>query len=324
MRTDSDFVMQELLARLKRYPTLQATKARLYKVYDSFTQTLTTCLLNYFRHKGTVRIDVYEAADLEDQLRQKVGSSPIVSLDPLVSRQTNQFGMSRIYYPGGVSLYKQMNRPGTLNLADQAAAISAIVRDTPVCVVDDDTCSGGSLVSAVQMLNNAKVRVKKASVGIQLGEAVQLATSGIQSDPCVRYTLANPTRDIYTVTDLGDPRDFLVGVCGLAVLLPGGYQGRAPYVLPFVSPAARAQIVPEDEQAFSMDILHASRDFYQAFYRESGVQIELRDVDPFFCSMLVRNYDAQASTPMTAIIDDVMKRLPEIWSHTQSLSSLGK
>jgi hypothetical protein len=53
--------------------------------------------------------------------------------------------------------------------------------------------------------------------------------------------------------DVADSRDFLLGADhgGLVVRLPDGAVGRVPYALPYVDPAVRCCVAPDEARAFS-------------------------------------------------------------------------
>jgi hypothetical protein len=94
-------------------------------------------------------------------------------------------------------------------------------------LVDDDAATGGTL----------------AHVAACLPAGVRVAST-------VTATVADRGEEI------ADSRDFLLGTDdgGLVVALPDGTTGRAPYLLPYVDPSARAGVPAPAVLAFSRDL----------------------------------------------------------------------
>lgn len=144
-------------------------------------------------------------------------SAGSISLDPFTCGE-HALEVSRLFAMGGHQLLGHVPRPGSPALAQQIAAIP----DGEYTLFDDDRMSGGTL-SAVRAMLPPRLRIS--------GAALMLEQSANE--------------------DVLDSRDFLVGSDegGLVVELPGGGHGRAPYLLPYVDPAARASV--PDARAFS-------------------------------------------------------------------------
>ena len=142
-------------------------------------------------------------------------------LNPLVSGGAATLAISRAYALGGYQSRGHVARPGARPLADQLAAIPP----GDYVVRDDDRATGGTL-AAVRALLPPHARV--------VGERVAIAHDADE--------------------DVVDSRDFLLGAddAGLVVELPRRSLGRAPYVLPYVDPAARCSLPPAAARAVSI------------------------------------------------------------------------
>lgn len=143
-------------------------------------------------------------------LRVLESPSHVISLDAMLPAAQN-IAMSRLFSPGGYEALGHVARPGAAPLAEQVARIPA----GQYVLRDDDCISGGTLAAVRSIL--------PSNVGIA---RVEVAVSHEDDE------------------DVVDARDFLLGSDdgGLVLALPGGGVGRAPYVLPYVDPFARASI----------------------------------------------------------------------------------
>lgn len=147
-----------------------------------------------------------------------------ISLDPFTPAQCT-LAVSRLFALGGHQLLGHVARPGSATLESQLAAIP----DGNYTLLDDDRMSGSTL-AAVRALLPPRIRI----------DATEL--------------MLTPTPG----EDVLDSRDFLVGSDegGLVVELPDGTIGRAPYLFPYVDPAARASI--PNARAFSKAMWEAN------------------------------------------------------------------
>jgi nicotinic acid mononucleotide adenylyltransferase len=141
-----------------------------------------------------------------------------ISLDPLLPGQVD-LALSRLYDLGGHHLLGHVARPDHPPLEDQLAAVPPgdwILRD-------DDRATGAT--------------VALVTTGLPPGVTVTGTVFSLPEGP----------------GEIADSRDFLLGTDdgGLVLALPDGTVGRAPYLLPAVDPAARAEIPPDRALAFS-------------------------------------------------------------------------
>ena len=150
------------------------------------------------------------------------GPRNAISLDPMLP-SAYQVAISRRFALGGYQALSHVARPGTRPLSEQIAAIPA----GDYALFDDDSMTGGT-IAAVRARLPANVRIS----------AIQLAITHEADE------------------DVVDSRDFLLGAddAGLVVQLPRDLLGRAPYVLPYVDPAARCSLPPQHVRAFSIAV----------------------------------------------------------------------
>lgn len=314
MRRDTGHVAGTLL---KGVPKDTAIKA-----YNGFTSDLGDVLANAFAGHGRVQLHLYQPEFLEAAQKQRAPDGITMSLDPLIAGAgIVPFGVSRHYYPGGTQEKQVGPRPGFAPLAAQIAALSGRHQIT---VLEDDVFSGSSIKGLAAQMKLAGTELHKVVPGIQVGDPVALHDSGIICQPIVKY-VSGGQRPIDGRIDLGDPRDFLLGADGLVVDYGDGQLGRAPYILPFVSPAARLGIPKSDEKAFSQAILQLNIAFYTALEEQHGQRITLADCDPTF-QQTAKQYGV-ADGPQTSLLDiakHCLHNLDKMQTHTVHLHTKAK
>ncbi|HVF17546.1 MAG TPA: hypothetical protein VNA21_11565 [Steroidobacteraceae bacterium] len=158
---------------------------------------------------------LHEARIIETKVQPMRAAT--ISLDPFTHAE-HRLAVSRVFALGGHQLLGYVARPGNASIEDQIATIPS----GDYTLLDDDRMSGGTLAAVIAMLPS-RIQITKTELMLE-----QRANE-----------------------DVLDSRDFLVGSDegGLVVVLPDGSLGRAPYLLPYVDPAARASI--PDAKAFS-------------------------------------------------------------------------
>ena len=173
-----------------------------------------------------------------------LGGGPlgVISLDVMRPAEQN-LALSRLFALGGYQVLGHVARPGSPPLPEQLAAIPSgeyILRD-------DDSASGGTLRAALAALPpRLRVRDTELALEVEPGE------------------------------DVVDSRDFLLGAAaaGLVVQLPNGAIGRAPYVLPYVDPAARCNVPPALSRTFSRRVWQLNAEIHAT----TGLRV--RDLPP--------------------------------------------
>lgn len=200
--------------------------------------TFQRLLLERLSDEATVRTTRLDSPGAEDE--------PVISLDPMLPA-THNVAVSRLFALGGYQLLGHVARPAHPSLEDQLAAIPS----GTYVLREDDRMTGGTL-EAVRALLPDRIRISDTRFGLEDARA-----AGFDEDVL-------------------DSRDFLLGADdgGLVVELAGGRIGRAPYVLPYVDPAARASIPPARAHAFSSSIWSLNEDVFV------GTKLRVRDLPP--------------------------------------------
>jgi hypothetical protein len=176
-----------------------------------------------------------------------------ISLDPF-TQAAQTLAVSRLFALGGHQLIGYVPRPGCPSIEEQIAMIPS----GDYTLLDDDRMSGGTLAAVTAMLP-PRIRITKTMLVLEqdAGE------------------------------DVLDSRDFLVGSDhgGLVVQLVDGTIGRAPYLLPYVDPAARASVA--NPRAFSKKMWEANA---RVFERTDLKVIDLTEAwQRTFRALLKRN-----------------------------------
>lgn len=307
IRRDDRFVVTPLAERIAGQTGLaeEDVATTLYTEYDVFFAGLADTMLDAFEHKrrnGKIQLHVFDAEGLEQKTLDKC-NGPLISADPLKvpAEGVDEVKVSREYLMDGRYATGIINRPGTESLHDQLRAFAERYRGTSPIFGDDDTFTGLTAAQLIAAMRNAGIDVDRAIFDIQMGIPTGLLQNDIDVDAGITY-LPTDGRAIGDVSDLGDPRDFLIGASGLVQRLPDGTHGRVPYVLPFVSPAARMGIQPSDEYAFSQEVLALNQRFFRRVGEQLGHELTLGQMDPYFVNYMNNMYGMPTDTPMTEIV----------------------
>jgi hypothetical protein len=320
MRLDGEFTISPIAQRMATRNKLVAERVKhsLLEEYETFFHNLADSLRWGFSQKGTFELHVYDPNELDMSVRQRAIDMPTVSLDPLISHEVHSLKVSRAYYLGGKKYIGQIARPGNPSLDVQAQQIAENVNGKPVCVVEDDVFSGGSISASLDALRAHGVTILKVIPGIQVGTPEKLTKSGLIVDPVVKYQTTDGI-DIFDRVDLGDPRVYLVGASGLVVHLPNGEYGRAPYILPFVSSTARSSIPAESEYGFALKVLQANLDFFTGAEQKVGKPLLLHHMDEHFMNMMHDLYGFEENSLIAQIVTWALDNIDSIWEITQLL-----
>lgn len=311
LRDDSEYIARSLCKRLAISLEDQRAEREIRCAYEAFLEGLFEAFLTAAKPRGPMELHVYPAPDVETARNrlQRPGSC-VVALDPLCERQDAiHLGLSRWYQPGGRNLAGEGFRPGFPRVPEQFARIRELVGAEPVTLIEDDVYTGETLATTVADLLAAGINVRQVVVGVQICQDA-LAVDGIQTAAAVRYEL-DRERPLETQIDLGDPRDYLIGLSGLVILLEDDPEapvlGRAPYVLPFVKPSDRASFPPESDWQLSLTALQLSQQFYGRLTGSLGTEIRIAHCDPEFATLVARQLDTGPDEPMIGFIDHVLE-----------------
>lgn len=197
----------------------------------------------------------------------------VISLDPCIEGDVN-LKVSRSFVMGDTMGEPSMvARPGADSLEDQISRIYA----GEYILFDDDIFSG-STVRQVQELLPDEVKIRAVC-------ALTIRGKGQSS----------------SVLDILDCRDFFVGSkeAGLVMRSPEETSPilfRAPYCLPYVSPAQRASVPLSSEIAFSIAVWRLNAEFHKAL----DTPVLLLDANPGFIA-LMRKIGFSDGAPMAVI-----------------------
>ncbi len=319
MRTDQEFTMAPIAERLATEidQSPESVKQVLIEKYNLFFKRLSHTIMEAFSEKGQTELHVYNPERLDTQVRNIAGDTPLISLDPLISEGVHSHQVSRGYFLGGKVTISQINRPGSEPMEVQSQLIAEKLAGLVAMICEDDVFSGGSLVASLLGLLDSGISISGVISGIQVGHPDKLTELGIEIKPAVMYKTEDGS-DIFDKLDLGDPRDFLIGGSGLAVKLPDGTFGRAPYIQPFVSASARASIPADQESSFSAEVLYHNLQFFEEVETELNQPILLKHMDPYFVNFMAQVFDFDGETSMVEITSWAIMNQDLIWKYVQA------
>lgn len=310
-----------------------AMRSDLHEAYQTFVTGLVDAYKSHSGDRPTevVLVDaeyanVHRNKKISDYIKGREDDYCIVTMDPLCDfPDIMSFAVSRLFEPTGMQSDRLTNRPGSPEINDQIRAIQKAAHGRKIILVEDDLFSGGTIKRTIELLHGSGVNgsynpvdVEALFPGIQALSDKPVATGvPLHIDPVftVDIPLGYETED---VLDIGDPRDFLIGGDGLVTT-----EGRMPYVLPFVSPSARATVPNDREGAFSSHVLELTKAFYEKAESITRSNWPAAICEPAAQSGLVyhgftRAEDLMAHS-MTAVLDHVIGR----HSRTQPLADSG-
>lgn len=305
LRKDTDAVCNIMAGNISSEYQIPIHQIReiIVPAYNRFMDGLAHLLGANFSSKGKTEIHILDPDFIDSQRSAYIGQRSAISLDPLMEGQEiESMGMSRGYLLGGTAEIGMVARPGFPSLHEQVLAIKKkILPNEGVDIFEDDIYTGGSLVRIIDMLSEEGIVVNRVIPGIQIGAPELLSTRKIEVCPAIQYH----THDGQGI-DLGDPRDFLLGADGLVVVLNGKQSGRLPYILPFVSPAARLSIPECNEHDFSQSVLKLNRDFFTELEEGLALPLRLNHMNKASALALEKIMPEWKTACMTDIIDYIL------------------
>ncbi len=325
-RQDKELVVRELSARIANHHRLPEGSVReaVAVAYEEFSELvlleLARALRDPLAHRdspdslGKIEVHVIEGEPLIQGVRELAQGLPVISLDPLMQDNVHELAVSRLFYVGGTRAIGLTHRPGSEPLEIQCDRLRARLAGQPVMITDDDLYTGGTLRDVLQMLD---FPVQGAIPQIQTGHPEFIKSLGMSISPVVLYEIHDRKK-----FDIGDVRDFLLGVSGLVVELPSGQHGRLPYMLPFVSPAARASVHLDNELEFSKRILDLNARFYTDVERRLGITLRVRDLDPSVHAPLDELFGYLENAPIRSVIENVSNRVQPLWESVRRIGAM--
>lgn len=278
------------------------TRNILLSRYDVFFARVIDIFGKAVSEKGHTEIHLYDPNLLDRAIRKKSKGKQLVSMDPLLNGDAN-YEVSRVFAQGGQEKsFAYIARPGSEPLSIQAKQIADKVGKSSAVLTDDDLYTGGSMLEVLETLLNQGVKIDKVVPGVQVGEPEKLLNLGINVEPVIKYK-ASDESDIFAKVDIIDPRDYLLGLSGFVVQLPGGSAGRASAVLPFFSPANAVSVPPGREIQFSLSVLIANLAFFREVEEQIGYPLLLSHMDPSCRDFMQRIYNISPKTTMADLVN---------------------
>jgi hypothetical protein len=223
--------------------------------------------------EADVKFDVsFHLLNIAKQRRASViqaRNEPVISLDPCVAGQHN-IAVSRIFPVCSGRISPGITaRPGSPSLEEQIKAIPA----GEYVLQDDDIVTGGTMRQIQSRLPD-DVRIKRWS------------------------SLTDRETEQKLILDIIDTRDFLAGARegGLVVELPDRRLARAPYSLPYVSPAHGARTPLSQEIA----VARAIWELNERFFSRIQPAITVKETNVGF-KVLMDYLGFGSDTPMTEV-----------------------
>ncbi len=306
MRDDSGYIAREFADRLGAAGAEPDIRAE----YATFLAGLYAAFAAAAAPRGPLELHVYLAEDIEAARASLIAPGHrVVALDPLCQTPgAVHLGLSRWYKPGGWELAGEGARPGFPAMEAQISRLAVVMRNSPVALVEDDTYTGETLIGTARQLRAAGIDVRQLVVGIRICQE-ELAVEGAAISAAVRYEL-DPGRPVGEQIDLGDPRDYLIGLSGLVILMgmdgDRPVLGRAPYLLPFVQPSERASLPAESDWELSRTVLRLAGEFYAGVGSRVGRPVLLRHCDPEFAAFVRHYLGMEPDIPMTDLVSQVL------------------
>jgi hypothetical protein len=304
MRRDSAYVCGQLAARLAAEDAFDEIVA----AYERAVDTLADAVLAAFStvHDAPA-VDLLDGEAIHHRRLELLAELDgfVVSMDPLMEKGAIPLAFSRCYLPGGTRFVEMIPRPGYPSLEDQVKLIDRGSEGRPLIVVEDDFYTGETIEKTLtERLGALAPRIAGVVAGTKIGphQPPSFLVRG-----AVRYVCEGDADPLAKV-DLGDPRDYVIGASGLVCRLPSGSLGRLPYVLPFVSPTARASIPSAAEGSFSAAGFALSRTFYEELSSILGDPVTLAATDPHFAHAAEELFGVTRESQMVDVLTTVERQ----------------
>lgn len=318
MRKDTDYISQNLIHNTEI--DSRTLEAKIKECYEQFFTELTDLLAWSFQNKNNVEFHIYENQYIENLIADKIKGCGIINLDPVYTRESFRLSISRGYSFNGLNYIKQVNSPNTESIDNQIANLKKYFnQDLPICLVDDDIFSGGSIVSVIQLLSKNNIDIQRVIPGIQVGMPSSIQEAGINVDPAIQY-LANDNLNILSKVNLCDPGDFLIGARGLVTMFSSDKFGRSPYLRPFVSVSRKIGFDKSLEEIFAQKLFDLNIKFYQTLSKALGEEILVKHLPLSFIQILSDLYNINTNDRFVEVLDYLKKNISTLWGKTNLLS----
>ena len=313
MRDDTAYFSSELgrrltLARSGGAQPPGSLAIELAEGYRGFQRDLREAFRRTWRRPGGIAFHLLDARRLELAVRHRVGGDRLISLDPLITRGASPLEVSRGYLLGGRTAVGLVPRPGAASLSTQIASLRGYA-SAGCTLIEDDMCTGETIASVVRLLQAAGIPVRRVVPGIRLDGGALPGLAGTVVEPVLQYRTAAGHDSVGAAAEVTDPRNYLFGLSGLAVRLPGAGWGRAPYWLPFVRTSARVGIPTETEKEFARLVLEANLRFFARAERLLRRTMRIVDLLPPTRELMHSLQIADPLEPVRRVLEELMTRL---------------
>lgn len=253
------YLRDEGLWSLSSFPL---PEERLSAALDKFKEGLLALMIECHERaswpdtKRQLQVELLSLFEQRQAAQKLARGHSIISLDPCIEGNFN-LEISRCYpLNEPLATPTMVARPGAASMVKQVG----LIPPGQYILFDDDIFSG-STVRQVQDLLPDSIAIRAVCA----------------------LTIRGTSK--HTVLDILDLRDFLAGarLAGLVMSTADGKLVRAPYTLPYVSPAARASIPTGEELRFSQGVWQLNEDFFSTLG-----SLTLAQADPSFAALMTR------------------------------------
>ncbi len=257
--TATIYLRDEGLWSLSSFPLPEET---LSAALDKFKEGLLALMIECHERaswpdtKRQLQVEFLSLSEQRQAAQKLARGHSIISLDPCIEGDFN-LEISRCYpLNEPLATPTMVARPGAASIVKQVG----LIPPGQYILFDDDIFSG-STVRQVQDLLPDSIAIRAVCA----------------------LTIRGTSK--HTVLDILDLRDFLAGarLAGLVMSTADGKLVRAPYTLPYVSPAARASIPIGEELRFSQGVWQLNEDFFSTLG-----SLTLAQADPSFTALMTR------------------------------------
>ncbi len=290
MKTDTSFIANGMNLRNN------ISSIFLSKYEASFLPNLYEIVYKHMSFYGSVEVHIHDASNIKNRLAGLM-SSKWIEYDQVISMDPSWKWHQSIQYLASSRLYDLFGTDSHGRIYDDK--LLEQIRNKHFTLWDDDSFSGSTLSKSTDYLKlNYGIDITNYLIGIE----VQRPQNTIPMYSAVKYEFPEGfnKKKIEWSFDMWDPRDFLIWASGLVVDIGDWVVGRAPYILPFVSPNIRMWIPKNKEKDFSLDIINLNLAFHQTFTGENS--INLNECNPSFINYMIKVYNCSGSENMTDIV----------------------
>ncbi len=252
------------------------------------------------------RLLTLDQAELAARIPCRNQEESCISLSPELASELNipLWDFARLFTLSGQRRIGFTPRFGT-PISTQLEALlgqSSVEERKEISLVDDHIVTGGTIRRAASLLRQVGITPKRVAAFTQVGMLDDLAP-----DSVVRFS--DPNNNPLQSMDLVDLSDFMVGLGGAWVSLPGETLGQLPYCLPFADPASRASIPESAAVSFSVAVLKANLQFAEVLEAQEGLTLSLADCTQGFARYAACILGVSEQTRLADLLKSAISRM---------------